>query len=180
MAFVEGAMRIRISFLHASGLALAVAATSAHAQTPDTAVTLPGVVTAAPVVDRSLMEFERRREHGGGVFITPEQLKHDIGRPLADAITLHIPSLVAATRMGETESPLAKYIMARSGPKGGCYPDIYIDGSPIGAPKGAAEISIFQTTDFSAIEYHTGSNVPPQFNRATNMCGVLLLWRKTR
>jgi hypothetical protein len=173
-------MRLRISFVHASCIALAVVAANARAQTPDTAVSLPGVVTAAPSVDRNLMEFERRREHGGGVFITPEQLKHDIGRPLAEAITLHIPGLVAVTRMGETESPLAKYIMVRNGPKGGCYPDIYIDGSPIGAPKGATEISIFQTTDFSAIEYHTGANVPPQFNRASNMCGVLLLWRKTR
>jgi hypothetical protein len=70
--------------------------------------------------------------------------------------------------------------MARNGPKGGCYPDIYVDGTPIGGPKDAAEISIFQTSDFDAIEYHTGSNVPPQFNRATNMCGVILLWRKMR
>ncbi len=174
-------MRARISSIPIGCLAVAFLAAPAHAQVPDTAVSLPGVaVSAAPVLDRRLMEFERRREHGGGAFITGEQLKKDISRPLAEAITLHIPSLVAVTRMGDTESPLSKYIMARNGPKGGCYPDIYIDGVPVGSPKGAAEISIFQTIDFAAIEYHTGANVPPQYNRATNMCGVILMWRKTR
>jgi hypothetical protein len=173
-------MRIRIPFVHASWLVLGLVATGARAQTPDSAVALPGVVSAAPVMSRSMMEFERRRARGGGAFITPEQLKNDVSRPLAETITLHIPSLVAVTRMGDMESPLAKYIMARNGPKGGCYPDVYIDGSPVGAARGASEISIFQTMDFEAIEYHTGANVPPQYNRATNMCGVILLWRKTR
>jgi hypothetical protein len=174
-------MRARISSFCLVSSALAFGAPAMNAQQPDSAVTLPGVgVTAAPVLDRRLMEFERRRERGGGAFITPEQLKNDVSRTLAEAITLHIPSLVAVTRMGATESPLAKYIMARNGPKGGCYPELYIDGVPVAASNGAAEVSLFQTSDFTAIEYHTGANVPPQYNRATNMCGVLLLWRKMR
>ena len=153
-----------------------------RAQAPDTAVKLPGVaVTEAAITDRRLMEFERRRAHGGGAFVTPPQLQEEQDRPLTETLSRRIPSLVITTRNGDTELPWAKYAAARNGPKGlGCYPDIYIDGSPISAPTGATDISGFATREFVAIEYHTGSNVPPQYNRPTNGCGAILLWRKLR
>ena len=40
------------------------------------------------------------------------------------------------------------------------------------------DLSEFLTKEIAAIEFHTTATVPPQFNRTSSGCGVLLLWSR--
>ena len=147
------------------------------------APTLPTVVTrdSAPrYLSPGLRAFEERRRLGIGHFITEAELrKHDSQRMTSVVIQLPSVRLICPTkgmRRGEcfAVGTRAATRMALLG--GLCEIDLYMDGIIITDN----DLQKLEVSDFAAVEYYAGAEIPAQYNRTGSSCGVLLLWTRER
>jgi hypothetical protein len=140
----------------------------------------PVIITdSAPrYTSQRLRQFEQRRSLGIGHFVTEAELRKDDGRRLGAAL-MRLPGLMVTARNGSVVST-----------RGGCSPDVYVDGVMGGAPIAMATVrggrhtypgvGLLDVTDFAAIEYYTPGESPAQFRGVGNACGVIMLWTREK
>lgn len=115
--------------------------------------------------------FDRRRRNGLGSFLTRADLERTQPRFLSDALR-RIGGLTFRPNGPRGDAYVG---MARNGPKG-CPIQYFVDGQLIGPGFNIDEI---QASDVEGLEIYRGaSQVPPEFNRRTAMCGVIAVWTR--
>jgi hypothetical protein len=154
---------------------------------------LEPVVVVRPL-SPAMRRFEDRKRTQHGTFITYESLKQDQAKPLRSVLARKLPgvsfvtyrgAMYATSRRGNSEIDPRMRIRAipndlRS-PQA-CYVQVFLDGSRMYAPDGssnALDVNDFQTRDFEAIEFYSGSaNTPPEFSSPWAQCGTLVFWTR--
>lgn len=157
------------------------------------------VVGQPPTLGRSLPEFERRREHGLGKFITRVEFEKSNPRQLTDVL-LRMPGLRLERNpcyMMEATGPCRnpsivgadtrRYILR---PRGGpislgnaagekeCGVLVYLDGRYVGDGL-RVELDLVPVEQVEAIEVYTGaSQIPTELNRTGSACGVIVIWTR--
>lgn len=123
----------------------------------------------------ALQGFYRRKERGGGFFITRAQIENRRPNVLSDMLRA-MPGAVLRPVAGGGRAVLR---FARSAMPGhDCPPQYYVDGvMAIGL-----NIDDLPPQDIEGIEVYEGiSELPPQFNdgsAGTSMCGVVVVWTR--
>jgi hypothetical protein len=124
----------------------------------------PVVVTVRRRRSPWMEEFERRRAHGFGSFVTRADLESRRHGRVTDALR-QIPGLrVVSGSMGD-----GVLVM-----RGRCRPNIYIDG--IATDPTTSLDLMLRPDDVEGIEIHSAATVPPQYAREG--CGVVLVWTR--
>src|SRR5262245_50813239 len=131
----------------------------------------PVTVTAdAPVYNYRLVDFERRKAHGLGQYLTDQEIQRSGASNIQDAVrTMRGVDLdcsgtaYAGCRIRMTRAPR------------GCPPEYIVDGQLD---------NVFGPTtpirDVVAMEVYTGpSDVPGEFAGRTSGCGVVVLWTRS-
>lgn len=138
---------------------------SLHASLVPEALDLePVVVTVRRRRSPRMEEFERRRAHGFGWFVTRADLDKARHGRVTDALR-QLPGLRVVTgSMGD-----GVLVM-----RGRCRPNIYIDGIATDATMSLD--LMLRPDDVEGIEVHSAATVPPQFAREG--CGVVLVWTR--
>lgn len=111
--------------------------------------------------------FEERRAGGHGTFFTREEIDKIRPRFLSDLLRRTPGLTVRPTRTGTTGG------MRGARPR--CAIQYYLDGvlTPL------LNVDVISPADVEGLEvYRGGATVPPQFNRGTAMCGVVLIWTR--
>ncbi|MBC7896152.1 MAG: carboxypeptidase-like regulatory domain-containing protein [Cytophagaceae bacterium] len=159
------------------------------------------VTTTAPTTGK-MAGFMERRERGTGHFITRDKLADAEGglRRTGDIIAM-APG--AALKRGGSKAWVAsgRAVNQRGGGcafcrAGGvsvadrnagappaCYMDVYLDGALVfnstQPASGLFDVNSLQPEQLEGIEiYSSASQVPAQYNRTANGCGVILLWTR--
>lgn len=145
--------------------------------------------------------FEERRARGEGHFVTRDDLAKDAHRQtgeiiakLAPGVRLRRGSSRAWATNGRTTSG-ATCAMCKEqqvldpadkamGAKPACYMDVYLDGALVynSAQRGGAplwDLNSMRPDQIEGVEVYTGAaQTPPQFNRTSGGCGVVLIWTR--
>jgi hypothetical protein len=128
------------------------------------ALALEGVVVTSMRSPRlAAGGFYDRLAMGHGTFVTREQI--DARTPLR---TSDIFRAMAGVQVRSSPRSGVGLITLR----GGCRPDIVIDGLNLGSDLSVDEVLI--PSDLEAVELYRVAGAPPQYSR--NTCGVILLW----
>ena len=159
---------------------------------------LPKVVTvdSAPnYTSAALKGFEERRKSKIGQFIPEQVVRKNEDRTLGNIIKANFRG-VDVREVRDRSRWITIAATMRDGKA--CPVDIYLDGIPVSvnstagaggaivrgtAPRNTPatnDLSEFLTKQIAAIEFHTTATAPPQFNRTSSGCGVLLLWTRER
>lgn len=137
-------------------------------------VALPAVDARASPSTRRLAHtgFYERKAVGIGQFVTRQQIEERRPRVLSDVLRT-IPGL----RFTPGNFIDSHASMQRASPGLGrrCPIQYYIDG----VPAHGYNIDDMPARDVEGIEIYRGaSEVPPEFNRRTAMCGVIVIWTR--
>lgn len=160
------------------------------------------VVGQPPTRRRPLPEFERRREHGFGKFVTRVEFEKSNPRQLTDVL-LRMPGLRLERNpcfMMDARAPGPCYnrnflgsdprryvFRPRGGPisfgnaRGGgeaCGLLIYVDGRYVGDGF-QTDLDLVAVEQVEAIEvYSAASQIPTELNRTGSACGVIVIWTR--
>ena len=116
------------------------------------------------------MGFERRRSTGMGTFLTRAELQKRRPRYLSDALRSVAGMVISPMRTGQGHASMGRTAGAR------CPIQYFVDGVLIGPGFNIDEIS---ADDVEGLEIYRGaSQVPPEFNRRSAMCGVIAVWTR--
>jgi hypothetical protein len=133
---------------------------------------LTGVIVQADARRlRALDEFEARRKHGIGHFITRRQIAERHPMRLSDMVRL-----IPGATISEGSNGRTALRFSRSTSKA-CPPQFYIDGIQA---TGFA-IDDMPPGDVEGVELYSGpAGLPPEFNRfySTVSCGTVIIWTR--
>ncbi len=123
---------------------------------------------------RPLLElsgFERRKARGFGTFITWQQIENRRPNQLSDVLR-GVPGVqLAATNFSDARASM----MRAAAPSRRCPIQYYVDGVQVYA----FNIDDVRPHDVEGIEIYKGAaEIPPDFNRGTAMCGVIVIWTR--
>ena len=125
-------------------------------------VTVPGGTEGK--LDR--VGFQRRRERGLGVFVTPEEIERRNPDNPSDLLR-NLPGL----RVGRPVLGQSPVRVVRGHNE--CAPMIYLDGQKARG----LDIDQLRKEDVLAMEVYRGAaEIPPQFSFQLNGCGVVVIW----
>lgn len=139
----------------------------------------------------TISEFERRRTHETGHFITREQLRAMDDRNFVDVLRARMPGILFLRSptgvwaySPSQQAPQALY----SGRGKPCYTQIVVDGVMVYSPTDRLgpgvdppDISEYLTPALDAVEYYSSpSRTPPEFRTSGAQCGTLALWTRRR
>ena len=168
-----------------------------------TAVELePAEVVGQPASRRSLREFELRREHQKGRFITRAEFEKSNPRQVTDVL-LRMPGLRLVPNPCYMKEPTGPCRNSRVGgadtrryilrPRGGpitfgnanrdapgeeCGVLVYLDGRYVGDGL-RIDLDLVPVDQVEAIEVYTGaSQIPTELNRTGSACGVIVIWSR--
>lgn len=128
------------------------------------ALALEGVVvTVARSPKLASAGFYERMVIGQGTFVTREQI--EARAPLRTSDLFRSMAGVQVRSSGRGDASLITL-------RGGCRPDIVIDGMNLGSNLSVDEVLL--PSDLEAVEVFRVAGAPPQYSRST--CGVVLLW----
>ncbi len=115
--------------------------------------------------------FNRRKANGIGTFITREQIEQRHTTRLSDVLR-SVPGI----NLAPTAFSDARASMTRSNTGGRrCPIQYYVDG----VLTVALNIDDVRAGDVEGMEIYRGSSgIPPDFNRGTALCGVILIWTR--
>lgn len=160
------------------------------------------VTTTAPV-NGKMSAFMERKAHGIGHFITRDKLADAEGRRRTGDLLAMAPG--TAVKRGGSKAWVASGGRAVNKQGGGCafcrggsalnnadrsagapqacYMDVYLDGNMVfnsTQPSGGLfDINSMPPEQLEGIEVYTSaSQIPAQYNRTANGCGVILLWTR--
>jgi hypothetical protein len=156
------------------------------------ATTLEPVVvkdTAEKYIGGGLRSFEEHMRQGFGHFVTEDEFRKDDGKPLANILLGHIPGIMR-TNGPHGESYIVSSRKPCAGPalRGCRQPDCYVsviqDGVTLyeaGAQMQPLDYAKMDGLELAAAEYYAGGAAsPPEYNKTSNGCGVLVLWTRER
>jgi carboxypeptidase-like protein len=137
---------------------------------------------AAPVPAKLIAFEERRKAVAGGHFLDSTVIVKWENRKAGDLL-----STVAGVDIQRQQG--AAYLTGsratqsmRSGPSARpvpCFMDVYLDGTPVALTNTMFDINSISLVHVAAIEvYSSAANIPPQYNRTSSGCGVVLLWTR--
>jgi hypothetical protein len=135
------------------------------------AILITGVTVEAPpgVMQRRMIEFERRRASGRGVFITQDQIRQTNPATLNDLLRS-----VAGVEMA-CNSAGCNVRMTRSA-RGACRPEFVLDGFPASY----STTTNLPTVGIVGVEvYRSHSEAPSEFLKADTNCGVIVIWTRS-
>ena len=143
---------------------------TAAAGRPITRLTPVTVTAEAPVFNYRLVDFERRRAHGLGQYLTDEEIQRSGASNIQDAVRAMRGvdldcggTMYAGCRIRMTRAPR------------GCTPEYVVDGQVDDTFGPSTPIR-----DVIAMEVYTGpSDVPGEFAGRNSGCGVVVLWTRT-
>ena len=126
------------------------------------------IVEGRPMMaDRKLREFFQRRATGRGSYLAPWEIAEIPASRVTDILRTMRGVLVSPDRFGSRVSVTR-----------GCQdePTVFLDGIEIRDP----DINgLLQPGDVNAIEvYNNAAQIPPQYERGTSGCGVILFWTR--
>ncbi len=138
-----------------------------------TAIELPEVVVLG---DRTIYEFGRmrefwqRRRRGFGRFLTREDIERRPAFNTSDLL-LGVPGIVVHRVGSETRIRSTRFAGRQ------CPMNIYVDGLPM---VGDMSIDAYTAPEsIAGIEVYSGSSsIPPEFNRSSRGCGVIVIWTR--
>ncbi len=126
----------------------------------------PVVVT---VTRRGYLEragFYNRRQRGVGTHLTRDQFVQRASFQVSDVFRT-IPGARVTERPGLGRTADVSF-------RGGCRPDVFIDG--IQTVPGTSVDEVLAVQDVEAIEVYRGATVPVEFSRGT--CGAVVVWTR--
>jgi len=141
----------------------------------ESAETLDAVRTTAAEARRieDLKGFYERRQRGGGVFITRDEIEAHHTNVLSAVLRDASGVQIVRNRRGGTDLRFdASQLKNRD-----CAPDYWIDGQRVRAP----QLDDFSATDIEGIELYSGpSTTPMRFSQTASMatCGTVVLWTR--
>jgi hypothetical protein len=152
-----------------------------------------------------LAAYETRKAAGIGYFFDRGVFEQDSKRRVSDVLSAKVPGLTihrgkgsrawAATGRGGTPAKCAlcrvdkKEILddydSSSGAPLACYVDVYLDGMNVysagGMKRPLFNLNSVNARDIEAIEVYTSAaQIPTQFIRTGNDCGVMAIWTRAR
>lgn len=143
-------------------------------------------VVARPL-DRTLREFERRRAERAGVFFDEESIKRMARSGRLSNLIRASPGLSLATPARGTVGT-EQYVIGGRGSELGfggsraCYSGVVLDGVWVysgqsGEPR--FNINSVAAETVKAVEvYRSTAQIPVEFNRLGNYCGLVVIWLK--
>jgi hypothetical protein len=137
------------------------------------------------------LEFEDRRIHSAGAFLTRADIDKERNRSLGEIVS-RLPgirlnrfgaeSAVASTRYGSGQSRGGDAMDRRKGAPRGCYAQVYVDDVRVfGSDPGEAlfNINSIPPSTIEGIEYYPSrSETPIQYASYRAECGTLLIWTR--
>lgn len=125
------------------------------------------VVTEQPL-SQSLAEFDQRRRHEQGEFLTQSDIDRRNAMQTADLFRALSSVTVVPTKWGS-------FIAGRSA---GCAAAVFVDNVLL--PRGSNTEGLPSPRDIAAIEVYGGpATAPPQFAAGASSCGVVLIWTRS-
>jgi hypothetical protein len=139
--------------------------------------------SAPALVPAKLRDFnERRRASVGGHFLDSTVIKKWESRRTGDLLStisgVDVQRARSAAYVTGSRAPpsLTSGTGIRPRP---CFMDIYLDGAPVALANTAFDVNSLGLNHIAAIEVYSGpANTPPQYNRTSKGCGVVLIWTK--
>lgn len=114
----------------------------------------------------SRVGFDRRKDRGLGVFVTPEEIERRNPQNPSDLLR-NLPGV----RVGRPVLGQASVRVVRGHNE--CAPMIYLDGQKARG----LDVDQLRKEDVLAMEVYRGaSEIPPQFSFQLNGCGVVVIW----
>jgi CarboxypepD_reg-like domain/TonB-dependent Receptor Plug Domain len=161
-----------------------------------TAIAVPldtvNVVGGAGTQHGKFLEFEERRAHGGGAFLTRSDLDKEKDRQLGE-ILAKLPgvrvnrygaeSAVASSRYSATQQSRGGDAMdRRKGAPRGCYSQVYIDNVRVFSSdvnEALFNINSIPPSTIQGIEYYPSRDETPiQYASYRAECGTMLIWTR--
>lgn len=148
-------------------------------------------VVGAPNQHGKFLEFEYRRTHGGGAFLTRTDLDKEQNRQLGE-IVAKLPG-VRINRFGAESSVASSRWFGGSGRGGdamdrrkgaprGCYSQVYVDNVRVfSSDQGEAlfNINSIPPSTIQGIEYYASrEETPIQYASHRAECGTMLIWTR--
>lgn len=143
-------------------------------------------VVAKPV-DRTLREFERRRGEGAGVFFDEGLIRRLARSGRLSNLIRASPGLSLATPARGTVGT-EQYVIGGRGSELGiggsraCYSGVVLDGVWVYSGQGGEprfNINSIAAETVKAVEvYRSTAQIPVEFNRLGNYCGLVVIWLK--
>jgi hypothetical protein len=143
----------------------------------------------------NLPDFEERRRMGLGRFLTADELEAQRGRALSTILARRMPGLrpigyapgrtAMASGRGDTSlrgKPRGDGIDMARGAPAACYVQVSVNNvlryrGDVGEQ--LYDIDLIDPATIEGIEFYTVSQLPAEFNRASNAnCGALVIWLK--
>ncbi len=118
----------------------------------------------------ALSGFERRKARGFGTFITREQIEARQPQRMSDVLR-GVPGIqLASTGFSDSRASMLRSIPSRR-----CPIQYYVDGVQVFA----FNIDDVRPHDIEGLEIYKGaSEIPPDFNRGTALCGAIVIWTR--
>jgi hypothetical protein len=148
-------------------------------------------VIAGANVHGKFLEFEDRRAHGGGAFLTQADIEKQKDRQLGEIVS-RLPgvrlsrygaeSAVASSRWVGGQSRGGDSMDRRKGAPRGCYSQIYIDNVRVfasGVGEALFNINSIPPSTIQGIEYYASRDATPvQYASDRAECGTMLIWTR--
>jgi len=138
---------------------------------------------SAPVfIPAKLREFtDRRRASVGGHFLDSTVIAKWEGRRTGDLLStvsgVDVRRVRSAAYLIGSRAPPS--LVAGPNARPTCFMDIYVDGAPVALANNAFDVNSLGLNHIAAIEVYSGpANTPPQYNRTSKGCGVVLIWTR--
>jgi len=131
-----------------------------------------------------MREFtERRRASVGGQFVDSAVIAKWENRRTGDLFStlsgVDVRRGGSAAYLSGSRAPPSISAGVSSSRTPPCFMDIYLDGAPVALGNKAFDVNSVGLNHIAAIEVYSGpANTPPQYNRTSNGCGVVLIWTK--
>ena len=142
-------------------------------------------------VHGKFLEFEDRRAHGGGAFLTREDLEHEKDRQLGEIVAKLAgvrvnryggESAVATSRWTGGTGRGGDAMDRGKGAPRGCYSQVYVDNVRVfGSDLGEAlfNINSIPPSTIQGIEYYPNrAETPIQYASYRAECGTMLIWTR--
>jgi len=137
------------------------------------------------------LEFEDRRAHGGGAFLTRVDLEREKDRQLGE-IVARLPGLKVNRYGAESAVASSRYsggmfrggdsMDRRKGAPRGCYSQVYIDNVRVfssDANEALFNINAIPASTIQGIEYYASrEETPIQYASSRAECGTMLIWTR--